>query len=161
MRMIAAEPLAAETFKPFGDVFTAPGQGERVWLDPSLVNRRPVAAKASLSLAFVAARAERPLPLTIVERHVYSSQSFTPLDAGRFLVVAGPKNAEGGADLAQLRAFVGSGFQSFTYGADMWHGPITALDGPMRFAIMMFNDGTSGDEEVVRHAAPFAVVTFD
>ena len=80
------------------------------------------------------------------------------MDPGRFLVVAAPKNADGGADLSQIRAFVGRDFQSFTYGPDVWHGPITALDNPQRFAIMMFNDGASGDEDVVRHAAPFAVV---
>jgi ureidoglycolate lyase len=161
MRTIKAEPLAADAFKPFGDVYDPPAPGQRVWLDSSLANRRPVAAKASMSIAFVAPREERPLPLSIVERHAFSSQSFTPLDAGRYLVVAGPKNADGGADLAQLRAFVGTDFQSFTYGADIWHGPITPLDGAMRFSIMMFNDGTAGDEEVVRHAAAFASVMFE
>jgi ureidoglycolate lyase len=159
--IIKAEPLHADAFAAFGAVFDAPAPSQRIYLDQSLANRRPVAAKASFSLVHVAPRTERPLPLAVVERHAFSSQSFTPLGAGRYLVVAAPQNAEGGADLAGMRAFVGRDFQSFTYAADVWHGPITPLDDAMRFAIMMFNDGASGDEEVVRHDAPFAAVAFD
>ncbi len=157
MRKIVAEPLTPEAFAPFGAVFDPPAPKGRVYLDTSLVNLRDH-AKASYSIVHVAPQLARPLPLSVVERHEFSSQSFTPLDHGRFLVVAGPKNGEGGADLDRIRVFVGSSFQSFTYGANVWHGPITPIDNPVRFAIMMFNDFVSGDEEVVRMSAPFAEV---
>lgn len=160
MRMIKAEPLTAEAFRPFGAVYDPPALKQRVYLDPSLTNLRADKAHASYSIAHVGPQLARPLPLSVVERHEFSSQSFTPLDSGRFLVVAGPKNAEGGADLSKMRVFVASDFQSFTYGADVWHGPITPLDGPIRFAIMMFRDETAADEEVVRLAEPFAMVEF-
>jgi ureidoglycolate lyase len=155
MPLVASEPLTSEGFAPFGAVFAAPAPKQRIYLDGSFANLRP-AAQASLSIAFVAPQTARPAPLTVIERHRFSSQSFTPLDAGRFLAVVAPGAADGSADLSRLRVFVASDFQSFTYGADVWHGPITALDGPMRFAIMMFNDGSSGDEEVIRFSAPYA-----
>jgi ureidoglycolate lyase len=153
---IRAEPLTAESFAAYGAVHDSPAPGRRVYLDAALANRRPVAAKASLSVAHIGARPARPLPLAVIERHPFSSQSFAPLDPGRYLVMVAEKDAAGAADLTRLRLFVGDASQSFTYGADVWHGPITPLDGPMRFAIMMFNDGTSGDEELIRYDAPFA-----
>ncbi|MGL4811057.1 MAG: ureidoglycolate lyase, partial [Beijerinckiaceae bacterium] len=151
MRTITAEPLTAEQFAPFGHVATLPDLGGRIWCDRHMVNRRPIAAKASLSIAMIAARAERPMPLSVIERHMYSSQSFVPLDKGRYLVLVAPKNTAGAADVDGLRAFIATHDQMMTYGPDIWHGPMTPLDNPMRFAIQMFNDGTSGDEEVIRH----------
>ncbi|MBN9063789.1 MAG: ureidoglycolate lyase [Rhizobiales bacterium] len=155
---IKPEPLTGDAFAPFGAAFDPPALTQRVSLDNSLVNLRPGVARASYSVTQAAPQLARPAPVSIVERHAFSSQSFTPLDPGRYLVIAGPKNAEGGADLATMRVFIGSGFQSFTYNADVWHGPITPLDSPMRFAIMMFNDGTSGDVELIRFPDPYLLV---
>ena len=157
MIALRAQILTAEAFAPFGTVTEHPSLGDRFYMDTQLTNRRPIAAKASLSIAHYDARHERPLPLTVIERHEFSSQSFMPLSAGRYLTVVAPKNADGTANLVALSAFVAES-QSITYKADVWHGPMTPLDGPMRFAIFMFNDGVSGDEEVIRHEQPFAML---
>lgn len=158
MIALRAQILTAEAFAPFGTVTEQPALGDRFYMDTLLTNRRPIAAKASLSIANYDARPERPLPLSVIERHEFSSQSFVPLSAGRYLTVVAPKNADGTANLAALSGFI-AGNQSITYKADVWHGPMTPLDQPMRFAIFMFNDGISGDEEVIRHQQPFALLT--
>lgn len=159
MLQIHAKPLTAEAFAAYGHVTGHPAPGNRIYMDRQLFNQRPVAAKTSVSIACINARAERPLPLGVIERHEFSSQSFIPLDEGRYLVIAAPKNSDGSADLGQVEAFIATSAQSMTYNANIWHGPMTPLDGPMRFAIIMFNDGGSGDEELIRHAQPFATVT--
>ncbi|MGL4323026.1 MAG: ureidoglycolate lyase [Beijerinckiaceae bacterium] len=160
MHTLTAQPLTAAAFAPYGHVTESPALGARNYMDANLVNRRPVAGKASLSIACIEPRTERPLPLSVIERHVFSSQSFVPLNDGRYLVLVAPKRPDGSADVQQAQAFLAAPGQSITYSPDIWHGPMTPLDQPMHFAIMMFNDGTSGDEEVIRHDAPFAMLTF-
>lgn len=158
MLTIQSEPLTAESFAPYGHVTPAPNLAQRIFMDAQLVNRRAVAAKASLSLIRIPAQSARPLPLAMIERHEFSSQTFVPLDAGRYLVLVADKRADGMADLQKLRAFIANSDQAMTYNADIWHGPMTPLDGDMRFAIQMFLDGVSGDEEVIRYDTPFAML---
>lgn len=157
MLHIHAKPLTAQAFAAYGHVTDHPGPGNRIYMDKQLFNQRPVAAKTSMSIACIHARSERPLPLSVIERHEFSSQSFIPLDEGRYLVIAAPKNSDGSADVTKIEAFIATSAQSMTYNANIWHGPMTPLDGPMRFAIIMFNDGGSGDEELIRHGQPFAM----
>ncbi len=58
--------------------------------------------------------------------------------------------------MARARAFLARGDQGVTYGADVWHHPFTVLDGPARFAIFMWKDGTAADDEFV-DVAPFEI----
>jgi ureidoglycolate lyase len=37
--------------------------------------------------------------------------------------------------------------QGVTYGANVWHYPLTILDRPAAFAVYMWLDGGEGDEE--------------
>ncbi|KAK1762355.1 ureidoglycolate hydrolase [Phialemonium atrogriseum] len=92
------------------------------------------------------------LPIRILERHPFTSQTFIPLGAGhrhsrhRYLVVVAPSLPPGGPDdgvlllpvpgrgrglpdVRGLRAFVGSAGQAVTYGAGTWHAPMVALAG--------------------------------
>ena len=47
-----------------------------------------------------------------------------------------------------------------TYGVGVWHHPFTVLDRPARFAIVMWRDGTSADDDFV-DVPPFAVHVTD
>jgi ureidoglycolate lyase len=42
-----------------------------------------------------------------------------------------------------------------------WHHPVTVLDGPASFAVLMWRDGTAGDEEFVPVTAPLTIVLPD
>ena len=54
-------------------------------------------------------------------------------------------------------AFLAGPGQGVTYHANTWHHPLTVLDRPARFAVVMWRDGTRTDEEFRTLAAPFTV----
>ncbi len=155
MRLLA-EPLTATAFAPFGEVLETPAEPGRTYFETALANRRP-GAWPSLSLSRKAPLAALPLASTVMERHRHSSQSFIPMEAGRWLVIVAPHHAaSGGPDMARARAFVARPDQGVTYGADVWHHPSTVLDREARFAVFMWRDGGPGDDEFVE-VAPFTV----
>jgi ureidoglycolate lyase len=153
---IAAKPLTPEAFGPYGDVLTAPADFGRVYFDAGLRTTRP-GAWPSLSVAHVRPLASLPLEAKVMERHEFSSQSFLPLDVGRWLVVVAPPGAGGGPDPLHAVAFVAAPGQGVTYHAGTWHHPLTVLDRPARMGVFMWRDGTSTDEEFRPLATPFGV----
>ena len=153
---LIAEPLTAAAFAPYGDVLEAPAEPGRTYFDAGLANDRPSAA-ASLAVARIAPVAALPLLATRMERHEFSSQSFVPIDAARFIAIVAPKAAHGGPDEAAARAFVAAPGQGVTYHADIWHHPMTVLDRPARFAVLMWLAHSNTDEEFVTLDAPFTV----
>ncbi len=149
MRSIAVEPLTAEAFAPFGEVLTLPESAGRDYFDHALANHRP-AAWPSLSIARIEETASLPLEARRLERHPASSQSFVPLGPVPFLVAVAPQGPNGLPDVARLRAFRAEGGQGVTYGADVWHHPMTVLGAtPACLAVWMWRDGTRGDDEFV------------
>ncbi|KAM7221355.1 Ureidoglycolate hydrolase [Rhypophila decipiens] len=102
-------------------------------------------------------------PVSVLERHPYTTQTFTPLTADpdkRFLVIVAPSlppspadqslpvpnrkptswaetrplPGRGLPDLNRLRAFLATSEQAVTYGAGTWHAPMVAL-GPADTAL--------------------------
>jgi ureidoglycolate lyase len=151
-----AMPITAEAFAPYGELLMPPEGFGRRYLDEGLANLRP-GAWPSLSIAAVAPLAALPLRAVQMERHRFSSQSFLPMDAGRYLAVVAPHAPGGGPDEARMQAFVIAGDIGITYRADVWHHPMVALDRPARFAIVIWRDGGPGDEEFVRLSAPLSI----
>lgn len=157
MRTIVAEPLTAEAFKPFGAVLEGPPTPGRVYVSDTLANGR-AHAPVCLSVATVEPKKDLPLRVTVLERHEHSSQTFVPLSVSRYLVLATLDAPGGGPDLTRLRAFVARAGQGVTYAMGTWHHPVTVLDAPASFAVLMWRDGTSGDEEFVPITTPLTVV---
>lgn len=77
MKSIVALPLEPEAFRPFGDVFEAPGDYRRVYVSDALDSGR-AAARPSLSVLRVKPVITPTLVTTKMERHEFSSQSFVP-----------------------------------------------------------------------------------
>src|SRR3712207_3677343 len=143
---LTSEALTAAAFAPFGEVLEAPTEPGRRYAEAALADLRPGAARPSLSLVLKPPLASLPLRSRTMERHRFSSQSFVPMDSGRWLVVVAPHAAVGGGpDMARARAFVARPDQGVTYGADVWHHPFTVLDRPARFAVFMWRDGSAAD----------------
>lgn len=142
------EPIDASSFKPFGQLIPprAPGQGRQELIE-ELQNSRP-SARARLSMTTVE---PKPLPLTAVqmERHVYSSQAFVPVDCASYLVLVAAQGADGMPDMGKLRAFRAPGDTGINYRPDTWHHPLSALERTGRFAVLTFVDGTAADEQFV------------
>jgi ureidoglycolate lyase len=97
-----------------------------------------------------------PLEVKLLERHEFSSQTFVPLDVGRWLVVVCPHAPLGGPDVAHGRALIAGPDQGITYRMNTWHHGFTGLDRLGRFAMFMWLDGSSGDEEFVP-VTPFTI----
>jgi ureidoglycolate lyase len=156
MKTLVAEPITAAAFGPYGDVLEAPTGFSRTYFDAGLANLRPEAG-GSLSVTRIAPTPEVPFVAVQMERHEFSSQSFVPIDVSRYIVVVAPHAADGGPDAEAARAFLVPGDVGITYHVDIWHHPMTILDRPARFAVFMWRDGSSGDEEFVQLAHPFRV----
>lgn len=151
---IVPQRLTSEAFAPFGDVIEVPNVAGRNYYADELGNLRPQ-AKPSLSMSYREPTHERPLKSEMLERHEFSSQTFVPVDVGRWLIVVAPHAAAGGPDITGLRAFVATGAQGVTYKPNTWHHGLTTLDRPGRFAVFMWLAGTQ-DEEFVP-VTPFTV----
>ena len=92
-----------------------------------------------------------------MERHVHSSQAFTPLDCASYLVMVAPHGDGGMPDLEKIRAFRVPGDTGINYKADTWHHPLSPLERIGRFAILTFVDGTASDEQFVDLPQPVLI----
>jgi ureidoglycolate lyase len=156
MTTVKVEPITEEAFAPFGQLLPAPETGKgRLELIEELQNLRG-AAKPRLSLVAVH---PKPLPLTAVEmeRHMFSSQAFVPCDCSSYLVLVAPHGDDDMPDASALKAFRVPGNVGINYRADTWHHPLTALDGPARFVVLTFIEGTANDEQFVPLSEPVTV----
>lgn len=153
---IIAESLNADNFSEFGEVIQRPPEGVRQHYDELLENAR-TDAQVDLYLTTIKPVEKLPLLATVMERHPFSSQTFLPLKASRYLVVVAPDSSDGGPDLTRVRAFVSMGNQGVTYRRGVWHHIMTALDEKAVMAVLMWRDGSSGDEEFLDLDTPFEV----
>jgi ureidoglycolate lyase len=147
-----ADPVA---FAPFGELIASPKSLPNIDFSGALENQRG-AARATLYTTVVAPAA-LPLTLAKMERHRFSSQTFLPLEASRYLVCVAPHGKDGQPDPEALLAFIVPAGVGITYRANVWHHPMMALDRTASFAVMMWRDGGAGDEEFVDLAQPLRV----
>lgn len=154
---VAAEPLGAQAFAPFGEVIEFGEAGPHRTINEGFAQRFDSAARLDtgreggqpvLSL-FRARPRPMPLQLRLVERHRLGSQAFFPLLEQRFLVVvavAGPSPSP-----AQLRCFVAAPGQGVNYAAGTWHHPLIALDAGGDF-LVMDRGGPHADRDCEEHS---------
>ena len=109
----------------------APVEFGRAYFDEGLRTRR-LTAWPSLSVSHVRPLPNLPLEAKVMERHEYS---------------VAPSGTDGGPDPSRAVAFLVGPSQGVTYDANTWHHPLTILDRPARFAVVMWRDGTRTDEE--------------
>jgi ureidoglycolate lyase len=155
IKEIYARPLSAQAFAPYGDVVEAPAQPGRAYFETSIGNLRP-GAKPKLWMLTKLPAAPLPLEFKSLERHRFSSQSFVPIEIGRWLVVVAPHAADGGPAVDQVEAFLALPTQGVSYRPNVWHGALTVFDKPARLCVFMWLDGTAADEEIVS-IPPFIV----
>ena len=137
-REIAARPLTAEAFAPFGEVLELAGRPDRI-INQGLCGRYHDLARmefgegrAGVSL-FHAEPRSLPLSLEMVERHPDGSQAFLPMTQAPFLVVV----AEDEAGIpGPPQAFLTKPGQGVNYRRNVWHGVLTPLSAPGLFAVV-------------------------
>lgn len=129
--MIAARPLTAAAFAPYGDVVEAGGQGR--WINAGHAWRCETGAPvldtagghAALAVFRVRAR-DAAGPWQVLERHRLGSQTFVPLGTGRCLVIVALGDTA--PDPSTLSAFVTRAGQGWTLAPGTWHHALIALD---------------------------------
>ncbi|MCJ1321176.1 Ureidoglycolate lyase [Xylographa vitiligo] len=96
--------------------------------------------------------------LTVVERHPYTTQTFTPMGLdpddtiNAYLVVVTPtvpssKSDAGTPDTANVRAFLACGSQAVTYGAGTWHAPMIVIGSrDISFVVTQYMNGVTDDD---------------
>jgi len=136
---IAARPLSAAAFTPFGDVLDASGEADKL-INQGLCERFHDRARldfgpggrAGVSIFRAKARS-LPYRLDLLERHPDGSQAFLPLSADPFLVIV----AEGAEDTpGPVHAFLTSPGQGINLHRGTWHGVLTPLHAPGLFAVI-------------------------
>lgn len=157
-RIIAAETLSAEAFAAFGDVAESPIDTRRRYL-PTTDDGAADAAQFSFWISSAARLGSLPLAIATLERHPFSAQTFVPLGTSRYLAIVCDADADGGPDLATLRCFIAGPHQAVTFARNVWHHPMTVLDGAMEFAVAMAVTGRQDDDVFVEIAAGVQAVT--
>ncbi len=156
MRALRLEAITPEAFSAYGDLLIAPPPGApRVEFEKELVNLRSM-AKARLSLATIDP-VRLPLRVVQMERHAFSSQAFVPLNGSAYLVLVATNNCNDQPDLSTLRAFRVPIHTGINYRERVWHHPMIAIDAVASFAVWMFTDGTSDDEQFVPLPEPVTI----
>lgn len=146
MRTIRPAPLTSEAFAPFGDVLDATGAHRLI--NAGLCRRHHDRAaldfgpegRAGISI-FLAEPRALPYSFDLIERHPDGSQAFLPMTEHPFLVIVAP-----GPDADPL-AFLTDGSQGINLHRGTWHGVLTPLSAPGRFAVVDRIGGTPNLEE--------------
>lgn len=131
---IRPEPLTPDAFAPFGQVLQT-GQ-EFHLINAGLCQRHHDLAgcdfgdgKAGISI-FMAEPRSLPYSFDLIERHPEGSQAFLPMTEHPFLVIAAA------SPQARPRAFLTDGRQGINLARGTWHGVLTPLHAPGRFAVV-------------------------
>jgi ureidoglycolate lyase len=147
-RNLRAEPLTAAAFAPFGDVLDATGAFRPI--NGGLCARHHDRARIDIAqgragISIFAARPRSlPYAFDLVERHPLGSQAFLPMTSAPFLVIVAPGTAE---EVDALRAFLTDGAQGINLLRGTWHGVLTPLAAPGRFAVVdRIGDGANLQE---------------
>ncbi len=156
---VIAEPIAAATFAPFGDVIDASGAAD-FHINDGLCERYQdrarlaVDAQGRLGLSVFNSRCfSLPLMVEAVERHPLASQTFVPMSDEPFLVVVAP-DKDGVPQTP--RAFVTERGQAINLLRGTWHGVLRPLGRSGLFAVFD-RVGTGENCESYNYPQPFRV----
>lgn len=137
-RTIKIQPLTLEAFAPFGDVLSFEGTPDKI-INQGLCERYHDRAQMSISdgtagiSLFDGAPRALPYQLDMMERHPLGSQAFLPMSEHPFLVIVAPDE---GNKPGKPLAFITSAHMGVNYHANIWHGVLTPLSAPGRFAVI-------------------------
>lgn len=158
MTSIAARPLTADAFRPYGDVIEAVGAADmiinagRCGRYHDLARLTMDGGKAGISI-FCSEAGSLPYDVTLMERHPIGSQAFIPMAAVPFLVVVA---ADDGGRPGAAAAFLTAPGQGVNYLANIWHAPLIALDANCPFAVID-RIGPGDNLQEARLATPLTV----
>jgi ureidoglycolate lyase len=154
---VTIEPLTPDAFAAYGDVAERPIDVRRRYL-PTSDGRTEDAGNFAFWISSAARLGQLPLPITTLERHPFTAQTFVPLGGSAYLAIVCGTGADGLPDLATLRCFKAGPHQSVTFARNVWHHPMTVLEAAMEFAVAMAMTGRQDDDVFVEIAAGIEAV---
>jgi ureidoglycolate lyase len=132
MRDIAAEPLTAEAFAPFGRVIEAGDDATRILINQGHAVRYDRLAELDVAdgggsgaISLFRAKPLAEPVLRTFERHPLGSQSFVPLSGRPYLVAVAPAGA---FDVSGVRVFRAAAGQGVHYAKGVWHHFLLVLE---------------------------------
>jgi len=160
MKEIQVRPLAADAFRPFGEVIEADNARAIRLINGGTTTRfhevAPVevgSGRAVISI-FRGKPFALPVAICMMERHPLGSQAFVPLSGRPYLVVVAPdENGRPGEPVA----FLADGGQGVSYPAGAWHHPLLAL-GEMSDFLVVDREGEGTNLEEHAFAEGFTIV---
>ena len=154
--IINAKVLTAREFRHFGQVLMGRDNGEERLAYAAKMHSSRVAAKPNMTFMRVLP-AKQPILIECLERHVYSNQTFIPLDGTHHLVAVCPSDKKGQPVIDKLVAFVADGSQAVNYNAATWHAPRTVIKGPGEFIMFRWDEENSLDVEFLQLKFPIKI----
>ncbi|GAC1338714.1 MAG: ureidoglycolate lyase [Acetobacteraceae bacterium] len=154
--VVVPRRLSSTDFMLFGEVIEHVGSAPRHTIATAF-DGDGQAPDRLLWVSRISTPGSLPLRVTTLERHPHSAQSFIPLDCHDYLVAVCPARADGGPDIAGLRAFIARRGQGIVYARNVWHHPMLALGGPALFAVSMAT-GSAMDDVFVPVDRPVTIV---
>ncbi|MHA1567589.1 MAG: ureidoglycolate lyase [Alphaproteobacteria bacterium] len=157
---IQSKSLNRQDFAPFGEIVEPGGDWHsanagmaRRFSDVVTLETRRGEARPNLAI-FEVEPYDLPFAIEEMEQHPYSTQTFLPLAAARYMIVVCAAGQNGLPDPAAMHAFVVGQQVGISYRVGIWHHAIMALDQPARFTSLTWEDGSSGDCNFHRLDAP-------
>jgi ureidoglycolate lyase len=131
-RILRAQALTRDAFRPFGDVIQERGadsykinRGSTLRIHDLCKVKAKGRGRILVSLFHALETVSLPYKPTLLECHPLGSQAFIPRDKARFLILVAP--AADVPDLKRLEAFMTDGTQGVNYAPGVWHLPLASF----------------------------------
>jgi ureidoglycolate lyase len=145
--IVKANPLTSDVFTPFGQVLMGGGKGSERHPYAARIKNLRTDARPNMTFMRVPIM-DMPVQIAELERHVYSNQTFIPLNGTRQLVVVCASQHDETPDINTLAAFIAEGSQAVNYNPGVWHAPRTAIGGPGEFVMFRWDEDNDRDTEL-------------
>ncbi len=147
------EKLTKEKFQPYGEIIEAEGEFKIInqgngkkW--NNLVKFDMFHDKGYVNLGILRTKYIDPL-FDQMERHLYTSQIFIPLNGGRSIVVVA-QSSEQFPDPQTVKAFLMEGNQGVSFNRKVWHHTLFPLNEVQDYILIMRGGNFTPDVELVK-----------
>ena len=159
-KSLSIRPLTQADFAPFGDVIE-PDPARMKYINGGNTERFHALAEADAVgdgarvILNIFRGQPRPFPyeLTMMERHPFGSQSFSPLNGRPYLVVV---SVDEGGKPGEPQVFLARGDQGVNYRRNVWHHPLMTI-GEVSDFLVVDRDGPGNNLEEFFYPEPFTI----
>lgn len=159
-KILPIQPLTQSAFAPFGQVIEA-DPARMKFINGGNTERFHALAEAEVSgedarvIINIFRGQPRPFPyaLTMMERHPFGSQSFSPLNGRPYLVVV---SEDEGGQPGEPQVFLARGDQGVNYRRNVWHHPLMTI-GTVSDFLVVDRDGPDNNLEEFFYPQPYSI----